>query len=81
MIEIFKLQRGSTRPVIILDGIFPGCSALIDTGARVSMWTKDERVLMRLPNVRLLKKEISFSGFGGRTTGDSRLFSAERLYV
>ena len=70
MIETFKLQKKSTRPLILMDQIFPGCSALLDTGARISMWTKSEQMLLRLPSVRLLKEGIGFSGFGGRTDGN-----------
>lgn len=70
MIEILRLQKESTRPLIVMDDIFLGCSALLDTGARISMWTKSEKILQRFPGIKLLKTEIVFSGFGGKTNGN-----------
>ena len=38
------LDKNVKRPVICLDEMFPGCTALIDTGALIPVWTKDVKV-------------------------------------
>jgi hypothetical protein len=57
------------RPIVRLDNIFKGCTALIDTGALFPVWTKEEELLKAL-GANLVKKSLSFSGFGGSTKGN-----------
>ena len=66
---VFNMQNDADRPIIMLDSIFPGCTALIDTGAIIPVWTKDVELLKEL-GAQLVKKDVSFSGFGGETKGD-----------
>jgi hypothetical protein len=60
-----------SRPVVNLDKIFPGCQALIDTGALFPVWTASEESLKALgaqPDPKLQKGEIT--GFGGSAKGN-----------
>lgn len=66
---IYNLEKGTNRPIIKLDDIFPGCTALLDTGAIIPVWTKDTELLKKLGAV-LHAKDVKFSGFGGETKGD-----------
>lgn len=66
---IFDLAFETNRPIIKLDYIFAGCTALLDTGALIPVWTKEARLLEAL-GATLDRKNVSFSGFGGETTGD-----------
>ena len=59
----------SLRPIIELD-LFPGCLALIDTGAVIPVWTGEESKLKALEGVRSLDKQGTFSGFGGYSKGN-----------
>lgn len=70
MEQVFEIEEKSTRPLIKLFDIFPGCTALLDTGARMAMWTKSEKLLKRFPDARLIKENVSFSGFGGEADGN-----------
>lgn len=36
----FNLEPNVNRPIIRLDNIFKGCTALLDTGAVFPVWTK-----------------------------------------
>lgn len=36
----FDLVVGANRPIIELNEIFKGCTALLDTGAILPVWTK-----------------------------------------
>jgi hypothetical protein len=54
----------SDRPIVKLDYIFSGCTALIDTGALFPVWTKDTKLLEQL-GAKLVKKDVGFNGFGG----------------
>lgn len=74
MEQIFTLQPGTNRPIIKLDDIFPGCTALIDTGAVFPVWTKDFKLLEGL-GAKLYKRDIPFGGFGGITKGDVYKFT------
>lgn len=42
------LEEYTNRPIIKLDNIFPGCNALLDTGALFPLWTKDVELLKSL---------------------------------
>lgn len=69
MEQIFNLDASANRPIILLDNIFNGCTALIDTGALFPIWTKDVRLLEAL-GAELVKKNVNFGGFGGDAEGD-----------
>lgn len=66
---IFDLAVGTNRPIIELNEIFQGCTALLDTGAIIPVWTKKVELLEAL-GATLYKKNVEFSGFGGKTIGD-----------
>jgi len=66
---IFNLRSDTDRPLIILDDIFIGCTALIDTGALIPVWTKEVDLLQAMGAV-LEKKDVEFGGFGGKAKGD-----------
>jgi len=63
MTEILKLDKNYQRPIVYTEQ-FPGCRALLDTGATFPMWTASEAVLKALGG-KLVKQDISFTGFGG----------------
>lgn len=65
----YNLEEYTNRPIIRLDTIFRGCTALLDTGALFPLWTKDTSLLVQ-PGAKLLKKNTAFSGLGGKTYGD-----------
>lgn len=69
MEQIFNLDASANRPIILLDNIFNGCTALMDTGALFPIWTKDVKLLKAL-GAELVKKNINFGGFGGNAKGD-----------
>ncbi len=73
--SVLNLDRTQQRPVILLDGL----SALLDTGAYFPIWTADEEILSEELGATLVKKGVSFSGFGGNTTGN--LYSLPILKV
>lgn len=62
-----SLDQSARRPIARLDW-FSGCRALIDTGALFPVWTKSEALLRKLGG-RLETGNVSFSGFGGKTSG------------
>lgn len=62
-----SLDKSARRPIARLEW-FPGCRALIDTGALFPVWTKSESLLIKLGG-KLERNNISFSGFGGKTGG------------
>lgn len=66
---VYRLEDKTNRPIIRLNEIFPGCTALLDTGAIIPVWTKDVGLLQRL-GARIQKQDIAFSGFVGKTKGD-----------
>lgn len=66
---IYRLEDRTNRPIIKLDKIFTGCTALLDTGAIIPVWTKDVELLQRL-GAHLYKRNVEFAGFGGKTKGD-----------
>jgi len=67
----FECDDSFSRPVINLDRVFPGCKALVDTGALFPVWTSIEDGLVALgarPDSKLPTGEIS--GFGGIARGN-----------
>lgn len=66
---IYNLEEYANRPIIRLDTIFRGCTALLDTGALFPLWTKSPHLLVQM-GAKLLMKNVGFSGFGGKTYGD-----------
>lgn len=62
-----SLDKSARRPIARLEW-FSGCRALIDTGALFPVWTKSESLLIKLGG-RLVRNNVSFSGFGGKTDG------------
>ena len=64
-----QLDESANRPIIKLDSLFEGCTALLDTGAILPLWTKSVELLEGLGG-KLVKKDVSFSGFGGKVKGD-----------
>ncbi|MBO5353955.1 MAG: hypothetical protein J6A77_11735 [Lachnospiraceae bacterium] len=58
MEKIYHLQADANRPIIHLDEIFPGCTALIDTGAIIPVWTKNVE-LLKVLGARLFRKNSS----------------------
>ncbi len=72
MEEIIDLNPDVQRPLIKLNDVFKGCTALIDTGALVPIWTKDVRILEGL-GAKLIKKNTEFGGFGGKAEGVFKL--------
>lgn len=69
MIQRFPLDPDVKRPLILLDELFRNCTALIDTGALIPVWTKQPEIL-RLLGAELERSGVSFGGFGGSATGD-----------
>lgn len=69
MENTYSLQADVNRPIIHLEKLFPGCTALIDTGAVIPVWTKSVELLKEL-GAKLYKKDMPFSGVGGETKGD-----------
>ena len=64
-----QLDDKARRPIVNLNW-FNGCRALIDTGALFPIWTKNEDVLVKKLGAVLIKKNITFGGFGGETQGN-----------
>ena len=48
---IFTLDNAAQKPLIRLDN-FPGCTALIDTGAMLPMWIKSEKALIQAGGIK-----------------------------
>lgn len=64
---VIDLDHKQQRPIAILDH---GLSALVDTGAYIPVWVDDESILEEKMGAVLIKKDISFSGFGGMAKGN-----------
>ena len=64
-----QLDDKARRPIVNLNW-FNGCRALIDTGALFPIWNKNEDVLVKKLGAVLIKKNITFGGFGGETQGN-----------
>ena len=69
MIIEIPLNKKIRRPVLMLDSWFPGCRAMLDTGAVCSVWTAPTFQLLKL-GAELTKRDESFGSFGGSTTGN-----------
>lgn len=74
MEQRFNLEVSADRPVLKLDHLFPGCTALIDTGALFPVWTKSRELLEAL-GAKMCKRNVLFSGFGGNAYGDIYTFT------
>lgn len=74
MEQRFDLEVCADRPILRLDHLFPGCTALIDTGALFPVWTKN-RELLEAMGAKICKKNVLFSGFGGNVYGDIYTFT------
>lgn len=64
-----QLDDKARRPIAKINW-FNGCRALIDTGALFLVWNGDGKSLEEGFYAKLQKKDVIFSGFGGKTKGD-----------
>ncbi|MDE6221426.1 MAG: hypothetical protein K2G51_13550, partial [Lachnospiraceae bacterium] len=64
---ILDLDKSQQRPVVMLEN---GLKALLDTGAYIPVWVGGERILSEALGAQLVKKHISFTGFGGTAYGN-----------
>ena len=62
-----KLDSLQQRPVVIVGN---GMTALLDTGAYIPVWTDDESILVEKLGAEMVAERVSFTGFGGRATGN-----------
>ena len=62
------LDQHSDRPILEIPNM-SGLLALIDTGARFPVWTADTDSLLAIGGT-LVQKGVSYSGIGGKTSGD-----------
>ena len=74
---ILSLMKNSLRPVVKLES-WNNFRALLDTGAFFPIWTAEEKILNDLGG-RMLRKDVSFSGFGGSTKGN--LYEVEKIVI
>ena len=71
MLEVIELLRISNRPAINIQSISSiEINALIDTGAVIGITYLSSEFLREKFNGIFEKESISFSGFGGSTTGE-----------
>ncbi len=61
------LDKSQQRPVVMLEN---GLKALLDTGAYIPVWVGGESILSEGLGAELVKKHISFTGFGGTAYGN-----------
>mgnify|MGYP002510937677 CR=1 FL=1 len=61
------LDKSQQRPVVMLGN---GLKALLDTGAYIPVWVGGEETLIGGLGAELVKKNISFTGFGGTAYGN-----------
>lgn len=64
-----QLDKEARRPIAQIDW-FEGCRALIDTGALFPVWNKSEDALVKKLGAELIRKDVTFKGFGGETQGN-----------
>lgn len=64
---ILDLDKSQQRPVVMLEN---GLKALLDTGAYIPVWVGGERILSEGLGAKLVKRNISFTGFGGTAYGN-----------
>lgn len=62
----FNLDKEQQRPVIKINEL----DALLDTGAMFPIWTADKQILMDMYDAEFIKKDVTFTGFGGQAIGD-----------
>lgn len=62
-----SLEKNRQRPIVYLEKFF-GLRAMLDTGAMLPVWVRDEEKLQAMGG-RPVAFEQPFSGFGGMTTG------------
>lgn len=76
-----ELDNKARRPIAQIDW-FDGCRALLDTGSIFPIWNGAGDELEQIFNAKLIKKGISFSGFGGEAKGDLYRvnFKFDKLY-
>ena len=63
-----KLRSSLKRPVVSIPNFF-NITAMIDTGALIPVWVKDEAILQAC-GAKFLFGNAGFSGFGGETSGN-----------
>ncbi len=63
-----NLLENFNKPFVYLENFFK-IRALLDTGADFPVWTVDEIFLEKIGGVKI-NSNISFGGFGGKTTGN-----------
>ena len=61
------LDKSQQRPIVMLQ---TGLKALLDTGAYIPVWVGGETVLSEGLGAELVRKNISFTGFGGIAYGN-----------
>lgn len=64
-----QLDEEARRPIAQIDW-FEGCRALIDTGALFTVWNKSEDTLVKKLGAELIRRDVTFKGFGGETQGN-----------
>lgn len=64
-----QLDEEARRPIAQIDW-FEGCRALIDTGALFPVWNKSEDTLVKKLGAELIRRNVTFKGFGGETQGN-----------
>lgn len=64
-----QLDHRARRPIANINW-FHGCRALIDTGALFPIWNGDGKSIEQGFDAKLLKRNVIFSGFGGKAKGD-----------
>lgn len=62
-----RLDKRQQRPVVLLKDTL---SASLDTGAHLPVWVDDEAILTEDLGAALIRKNISFTGFGGTAQGN-----------
>lgn len=61
------LDKSQQRPVVMLGN---GLKALLDTGAYIPVWVGGERTLIEGLGAEFVKRNVSFTGFGGTAYGN-----------
>ena len=61
------LDKSQQRPIVMLQ---TGLKVLLDTGAYIPVWVGGETVLSEGLSAELVRKNISFTGFGGIAYGN-----------
>lgn len=61
------LDKSQQRPIVMLGN---GLKALLDTGAYVPVWVGGENILCEGLGGELIRRNVSFTGFGGTAYGN-----------